>query len=575
MILKAVLLVTTFVVLSANAKSIQKGDQDWWKHATFYQIYPRSFKDSNNDGNGDLRGILDKFSHLVDAGVDGVWLSPIYESPQVDQGYDISNYTAIDPMYGTLDELKELIATAHDNGIRIILDYVPNHTSDQHAWFKASENRTEGYEDYYVWVDGTPDQPPNNWLSCFRGSAWKWSEKRQQYYLHQFTEQQPDLNYRNPKVHEEMKNVLKYYLDLGVDGFRIDAVLYAYEDEQLRDEPRSNIPGIAPDDHDYLLPIYTANLPETYDLVYEWRKYVDEYSEERGLDAKVLMTEVYADLNETIPYYGTRDGSILGAHFTFNFFLVKNFDLNISTANDLQRIVNTWMNALPDIYTSNWVLGNHDNRRYPTRLGVENKDGFLMLLTLLPGVAVTYNGEEFGQEDGEVTYDQGQDPSARDPAIFEQVSRDFERTPLQWDNTTNAGFNEGNKTWLPVSKKYHDLNLASQLDEGEISYFQNYKALVRKRKEDPARLGSTDIWAMSNDTIVLKRSYEDKHIVVAFKLGWHNSTTEETILVPGISCENGTIALTSADSKQKVGDVVSVQSLVLQPHEGLVIDVAC
>ncbi|XP_044749033.1 maltase 1-like [Coccinella septempunctata] len=573
MILKTVIFLTFLGVL-VNTRSLQ-GDQNWWKHARFYQIYPRSFKDSNNDGDGDLPGILEKLPHLVDLGANGVWLSPIMESPQVDQGYDISNYMKIDPRFGTLDDLKLLIEKAHEQGIKVIMDFVPNHTSDQHEWFKASENRTEGYEDYYVWVDGTPDKLPNNWLSSFSGTAWEWSEKRQQYYLHQFTIQQPDLNYRNPKVHEEMKKVLKFYMDLGVDGFRIDAILCAYEDDRFLDEPRSYEPDVDPENHDFLDHIYTENQPETYELVYEWRKFVDDYVAENGGDSKVLMTEVYADLDKTIPYYGSADGSTLGAHFTFNFFMIQKFNLNISDANDLQRIINNWMDALPSIYTSNWVIGNHDNRRYPTRLGNENKDGFNMLVSLLPGVAITYNGEEFGQEDGEVKYEEGQDPSARDPAIFEKTSRDFERTPLQWDNTTNAGFNDGAKTWLPVSEKYHQLNLQSQLDEGQISHYQIYKALNRKRQEDTARLGSTNVWALSNDSIVLRRSYEGKHIALAFKLGWHGNNQPETLLVPGVSCQNGTVAVSSVGSQYEKGQIVSVQSLVLQPHEAVVIDITC
>ncbi|XP_045483406.1 maltase 1-like isoform X2 [Harmonia axyridis] len=572
MILRTLVLVAVLGIV-VHSRSIQR-DQNWWNHATFYQIYPRSFKDSNNDGDGDLPGIIEKLPYLVETGVNGIWLSPIMESPQVDQGYDISNYYVIDPRFGTLDDLKLLIIKAHELGLKVILDFVPNHTSDQHEWFKASENRTEGYEDYYVWRDGTSDKPPNNWLSLWTGSAWQWSEKRQQYYLHQFSKQQPDLNYRNPKVHKEMKDILKFYMDLGIDGFRIDAIPYAYEDDQFRDEPRSASP-VDPNDYSYLEHNYTSNLPETYALVYEWRKFVDDYAAENDLDSKVLMTEANADLNQTMLYYGTSDGKNLGAHFTFNFLMIQNLNLNTSNAYDIIQMIYSWIDALPDIYSSNWVIGNHDNRRYPTRYGAENKDGFLMLDLLLPGVAVTYNGEEFGQEDGEVKYEEGQDPTARDPAVFEQKSRDFERTPLQWDNTTNAGFNEGAKTWLPVSKKYQELNLKSQLDETKESYFQNYKALIRKRQEETARLGSTNIWALSNDALVLRRSYEGKHIAVAFKLGWKDNNEQETVLIPGVSCQNGNVAIASVGSQYKRGDNISLQSLVLQPHEAVVIDIEC
>ncbi|KAL3267384.1 hypothetical protein HHI36_011514 [Cryptolaemus montrouzieri] len=570
----AIILCFTLSVLGKSISEKQT-DPDWWKHAVFYQIYPRSFKDSNNDGDGDLKGILQKLSHLKDAGVDALWMSPIMESPQVDQGYDISDYYTIDSIFGNMDDLKNLIHEVHELGLRVILDFVPNHTSDQHEWFKASENGTEEYKDYYVWVDGTPDKPPNNWLSNFRGSAWTWSEKRQQYYLHQFMEQQPDLNYRHPKVHEEMKNILRYYMDLGIDGFRIDAMLCAYEDEELRDEPRSYLPGVGPDESKYLLHIYTNHQPETYELLYEWRQFVDEYAEKHNVETKVLMTEASGTFNQTIYYYGHPDGSTLGAHFCFNFFLIENFNLNISNAYDIMRIVYNWVDDLPKIFIPNWVIGNHDNRRAATRYGPDDRDGWNMLAQLLPGIAVTYNGEEFGQEDGEVTYEQGQDPSARNRSIFEQVSRDFERTPLQWDNTTNAGFNEGAKTWLPVSKKYHELNLASQLDENELSHYNIYKTLVQKRQESPARIGTTDIWALSEDSFVLKRSYENKHIVLAFKLGWHNHTEEESILIPGISCENGTIALTNVGSNYTIGSSVNLQDLKLRPHESLVLDITC
>ncbi|XP_045480246.1 maltase 1-like [Harmonia axyridis] len=548
--------------------------EEWWQHGVFYQVYPRSFRDVNNDGNGDLAGVIEKLDHFKDAGVDGVWLSPIMQSPQIDAGYDISDYYKIEDMYGHIDDLKELIKKAHEIGIKIILDFVPNHTSNLHKWFQESENGNEEYKDYYVWADAKEDgSPPNNWISVFRGSAWQWSDKRKQYYLHHFVKEQPDLNYRNPKVREDMKKILVYYMDIGVDGFRVDAIPYLVEDKELRDEPRSYNPNVSEEDNDYLKHIYTNNQPETYEVIYDWRKLVDDYTANHGGDARILMTEAYADLEHTMPYYGTPDGSQKGSHFTFNFFFITNFNKNISTAHDISRIVYMWKNALPSIYTSNWVLGNHDNRRIPTRLGVENIDGFNMLVQLLPGIAVTYNGEEFGQEDGEVTYEQGKDPSARNRSIFEATSRDFERTPFQWDDTINAGFNEGAEPWLPVSEKYKKTNLASQLDEKVLSHYQIYKALTRKRKEDPTRIGSTDIWAISDDVIVLKRSHGNKHTVLAFKLGWHDKNEEETVYVPSVGAKGATVALTNVGSSYKIGSVINPQNFKLKPHESLVLDI--
>ncbi|KAL3267385.1 hypothetical protein HHI36_011515 [Cryptolaemus montrouzieri] len=550
-------------------------DEDWWKHAVFYQVYPRSFKDSNNDGNGDLSGVIEKLSHLKDAGVNGVWLSPIMKSPQVDAGYDISDYYAIDDLYGNMDDLKKLIEKAHEMGLKIILDFVPNHTSNEHQWFKESENKSDEYKDYYVWKDAKDDgSPPNNWISVFRGSAWKWSDKRKQFYLHHFAEQQPDLNYRNPKVREDMKKVLLYYLDLGADGFRVDAFPFVFEDEQFRDEPRTFKSSAGENDYGYLNHIYTNNLPETYDLLSEWRHLLDEYSKNHEGGARILMTEACADLEQVIRYYGNEDGSKLGAHFSFNFLFISDIHKNISTAHDIVRIIYSWQNALPSIFTSNWVLGNHDNRRIPTRLGVENIDSFNMLVQLLPGIAVTYNGEEFGQEDGEVTYEQGNDPSSRNRSIFESTSRDFERTPIHWDDTTNGGFNDGAKPWLPVSSKYKEVNLASQLDESKLSHYQIYKKLTQKRKEDPARIGSTDAWAISDDVVVLKRSIESKHIVLVFKLGWHGKMEEESVYIPSIKAKEATVALTSVNSAYKIGSIINPQQFKLQPHESLILDIS-
>ncbi|KAK9870026.1 hypothetical protein WA026_006120 [Henosepilachna vigintioctopunctata] len=424
-------------------------NENWWKNGIIYQVYPRSFKDSNNDGNGDLAGVIDKLPYLKSTGVDCVWLSPIMKSPQVDAGYDISDYYAIDKMYGNMNDFKELIGKAHELGLKIMLDFVPNHTSDQHRWFKESEKGNAKFKDFYVWRNAKKKgSPPNNWLSVFGGSAWQWSKKRKQFYLHQFAKEQPDLNFRNPAVRDEMKKVLVYYLDLGVDAFRIDAVKFLFEDEQFRDEPRSSDPNATPASHAYLDHIYTNNLPETFALLSEWRQLVDEYSETQGGPSRILVSEVYDDLYNTLQYYGTPER--IGVHFTFNFFFITNLKQDISRAHDIARIVYTWQNALPAGKVTNWVIGNHDNHRVPTRLGAKNIDGFNMLLLLLPGVAVTYNGEEFGQDDGDVPFEQGKDPAAKDRATFNLLSRDFERTPMQWDDSTNAGFNEGAKPWLPV-----------------------------------------------------------------------------------------------------------------------------
>lgn len=557
------------------ASVIPEGNQDWWKNAVFYQIYPRSYKDSNNDGNGDLKGATEKLDHIKNAGIDAIWLSPIFDSPMKDQGYDISNYYKVNPLFGDIEDLEVLIKEAHSKGIKVILDFVPNHTSNLHEWFQKSEARDPEFEDFYVWVDGTPDTPPNNWLSRFRHSAWSWSEKRQQWYLHQFLVEQPDLNYRNPKVLEYMQNVLRFYMDMGVDGFRVDAIPFLVEDKDLRDEPRSNNPDATPIDDFYLDHIYTQNLQETYEVIYSFRKTLDDYTNEHGGDARVMMTEAYADLNQMMLYYGTPDGSKLGAHFTFNFLLISNINKETSTAHDIQTMIYKWINVLPKIYTSNWVFGNHDNRRVPTRFGTGNKDAFNMIMALLPGIGVTYNGEEIGQEDGEVKYEDGQDNSARDPDTFEKLSRDFERTPFQWDSSINAGFNKGAKPWLPVSKQYVEINLQDEMDSDGLTHFKIYKALLEKRKEDVLREGTTDVWSLSDDVLVIKRSLGDRHVVLALKLGWSAKTQEETIVIPGISSQEALVSLTDVNSSYKVGSIVNPQNLVLKANEAVVLDVKC
>nr|CAH7767691.1 unnamed protein product [Callosobruchus chinensis] len=268
-----------------------KETDDWWKTAVFYQIYPRSFMDGDGDGVGDLKGVKAKLQYLKDIGITGAWLSPIFKSPGVDQGYDISDYYTVDAIFGGNAALKNVLTEAKKLGLKIILDFVPNHTSDQNDWFKLSANGTKGYEDYYVWHEGKTNAtgqkvPPNNWVSIFKGSSWSWHDQRQKFYLHQFAPQQPDLNYANPKVMEEMKKVLTYWLDVGVDGFRVDAVPYLMEDKQLRNEPLT--PGHKYDlnDVDCVQRIYTKDIDETFDVVYAIRAHVDEYARKRKLTTR-------------------------------------------------------------------------------------------------------------------------------------------------------------------------------------------------------------------------------------------------------------------------------------------------
>ncbi|VEN37695.1 unnamed protein product [Callosobruchus maculatus] len=461
---------------------------DWWKNAVFYQIYPRSFMDSDGDGIGDLKGVQQKLSYLKDLGITGAWLSPIFKSPNADQGYDISDYRTIDDVFGGNAALKELLAEAKKIGLKIILDFVPNHTSDEHQWFKDSVKRTRGYEDFYVWADGKIDDagltiPPNNWISTFKGSAWTWNDDRKQFYLHQFSEKQPDLNYTNPDVIKAMEDVMDFWMDMGVDGFRVDAVPYLVEDKDMRDEPLANNSHYDQNDADCLQRIYTKDTDGTYNVVYGIRKHVDDYAKAKKQPTKVLMSEAYTDIDKTMKYYGSDDGKQLGAHFTFNFELLglikdKNFKVT-----DIVNAINLWWKHMPKIYTPNWVLGNHDNHRVATRLGEKNVDAFNMLTAFLPGIMVTYNGEEIGMTDGQVTCEQGKDEQAKkDCSTFNETSRDFERTPMQWDDTKNAGFSTSDTVYLPVASNYKEVNV--KVEKGKsTSHLEIYKQLLKFRKE--------------------------------------------------------------------------------------------
>ncbi|KOC70313.1 putative maltase H [Habropoda laboriosa] len=453
-----------------------KVNADWYHDAVVYQIYPRSFKDSNGDGIGDLNGITSKLDHIADIRANAIWLSPIYQSPQVDFGYDISNFTDVDRDYGTLADFDRLVAKAKSLGLKVILDFVPNHSSHEHPWFKKSILGIKPYDEYYVWrnariVNGTR-QPPNNWLSTFEGSAWQWNDVRKQYYLHQFAAGQPDLNYRSLALNQEMKNVLSFWMDRGVDGFRIDAINHMFEDARFLDEPSANRTDIPKDDYDSLVHIYTKDQNETYQVLSSWRKLLNDHSNRTKSDTKMILTEAYTTFDKTIKFYGA------GSTVPFNFMFLTDLN-NQSKPNDYKRLIDRWMNNVPNGSVSNWVVGNHDNHRTASRFGSKRADQIAMLAFALPGVAVVYNGDEIGMEDRKFTYNETVDPAGLNagPNRFYLKSRDPERTPYQWDNSTSAGFSSRSKTWLPVNENYKTLNLAAQKPD-RLSHYKMFKVMA-------------------------------------------------------------------------------------------------
>ena len=443
----------------------------WWKTTVIYQCYPRSYQDSDSDGSGDLAGIIRRVGYLYNIGIKTVWLNPIFKSPQRDNGYDISNYTDVDPLFGSLTQLKALLTELHARGMHLLLDFVPNHTSDEHPWFVESrQNRSNSKRDWYVWADGKGNgTPPNNWISVFGGSAWTYDNQTDQYYLHQFSEFQPDLNYSNPEVRKAFEDVLRFWLEIGVDGFRIDAVVHLLEDPQLRDEPL--ISNASPDCNNYgcLNHIYTRNYQGIHDVIRGWRSVINTYTQTTGRE-RFIVGEVYESIDTVMSYYGTNNDEF---NFPFNFFLLE---INQNwTGTNVNQLVNSWLSHMPEGGWPNWVLGNHDNNRIASKAGYYLARALNVLLLTLPGTPTTYYGEEILMTDVNVTADQRQDLYG---------DRDLERTPMQWTNEPNAGFTTGTP-WLPLAENYSVVNVKVE-NASSTSMLSLYTRLVHLRSNSEA-----------------------------------------------------------------------------------------
>ncbi|XP_055710288.1 maltase 2-like [Phlebotomus papatasi] len=574
------------VLALSSARQIQsdhkqtQDSKDWYEKAIFYQIYPRSYMDSDGDGVGDLRGITSKLDHLADLGVAGTWLSPIFTSPMKDFGYDIANFTEVDPVFGTMDDIKELFTQAKQRGIKIILDFVPNHSSNLCKWFEWSENRENGYDDWYVWrdpkawVDGQP-VPPTNWVSVFYGPAWTFSEKRQQFYLHQFDYQQPDLNFRNPVVVEAMKDVLRFWLELGADGFRVDAINHLFEIEELLDEPINTWGNTDPNDYGYLDHIYTKDRDETYDMIYQWRELLDDWQRTHGGDTRIMMTEAWVGGEDFVRYY--QDGNRQGSHMPFNFDLITDLD-GSKRPSDFKRVIDNKLQLIPEGKVVNWVLGNHDKNRVGSRYGVERIEGLLALEMGLPGIAVTYYGEEIGMVDNrDITWEETQDPQAcnpQDPSRYQELSRDPERTPMQWDATTNAGFSTG-RPWLPVHSNYQTLNLDRQ-KASEYSTYHFYKDLAELRKTSTLVYGAYESKVMANDNIFAYRrtKISDTDTNYLFVINFASTAYTVDLTQSFDNVEETSVAL-SYSSGSKPSGTIDPTALIVGPHDVIILHSGC
>jgi alpha-glucosidase len=474
----------------------------WWRDGVVYQVYPRSFADANGDGIGDLAGIRSKLGYLADLGVSALWISPIYPSPMADFGYDVSDYRGIDPLFGDIAGMDALIADAHALGLKVILDFVPNHSSDEHPWFRESRrSRDSVFRDWYIWRDPAPDGgPPNNWLSNFGGSAWTFDPATAQYYLHLFLDRQPDLNWRNPVLREAMYESMRFWMRRGVDGFRVDVIYHVMKDAAFRDNPRNPAfrEGIDADAHRFL-PVHTADLPETQGIVAAMREVVDEFPD------RVLIGEIYLPLERIVAYYGE---NLTGAHLPFNFLLIGT-DWHAPT---IAGLIRRYEAALPPGGWPNWVLGNHDKPRIASRVGAAQARVAAVLLLTLRGTPTMYYGDEIGMHDVPIPFAEVRDPfELNEP--HKGLGRDPQRTPMRWFPRDGAGFTRGTP-WLRIGDDVETCNVATQADDPE-SMLSLYKALLRLRREMPSlSRGDIRVLGASEAVLAYERSHEGERVVV-------------------------------------------------------------
>jgi alpha-glucosidase len=526
-------------------------DYQWWERGIIYQIYPRSFMDGNGDGIGDLAGIRSRLDYLQWLGIDAIWISPIFPSPMADFGYDISNYTEIDPIFGTLADFDALLSETHRRGIKLLLDYVPNHTSDRHPWFIESRgSRNHPKRDWYIWRDPAPGGgPPNNWRANFGGNAWEFDDTTGQYYYHAFLKEQPDLNWRNPEVQAAMLDVLRFWLDRGVDGFRVDVMHHLVKDTQFRDNPPNPNwrTGMSP--YRELLTTYTADLPEVQEIVAKMRAVVEEY------DSRMIVGEIYLPVERLMAYYGA---SGEGAHLPFKFQLIG----LPWQARTIATAVERYEAMLPSYAWPNWVLGNHDKPRITTRVGAAQARVAAMMLLTLRGTPTMYYGDEVGMHDVPIPPDEVKDPFEKNlPGLG--LGRDPERTPMQWSGDENAGFTTG-EPWLPVADDYRLNNVAAQQDQ-PLSILSLCKRLIDLRRAEPAlSIGDFSAVPAEGDLMAYVRKAEQRRLLIVLNLGGQ----PQSFSVADLECRAAVLLSTHLD---RSGEEVS-DELTLRPDEGLVLE---
>jgi alpha-glucosidase len=531
--------------------------QTWLQGAVIYQIYPRSFYDAKGTGIGNLQGIIDKLDYLGGSqdslGVTAIWISPIYASPMADFGYDVMDYTDVDPIFGSIHDLEVLIAESHKRNIKVILDFVPNHTSDEHPWFvEARSSVNSPKRDWYTWHSPKAGgKPPNNWLSVFGGSAWEFSEETNQYYLHSFLSKQPDLNWDNPSVREAIKMAMRFWLDRGIDGFRMDAVDWLSKDTKLRDDPTDQfaINKIAGFDHESLRHTYSRDGPHLYERLNEMADVLKDY------DSRFMITEAHPETNDKVSGY-------LRYYQGVHPYLSAPFNLEGIylpwEAPLFRKFVDSFQSKMKPDYTPIYTVGNHDEPRVASRIGVAAARTAALMLLTLPGMAFVYYGEELGMTDVPIPEDK-----LHDPFQGPKHGRDPERTPMQWDTSPNAGFTTV-VPWLPVSADYLRINVATETKD-PVSSLSLYKQLISLRKQsDVLKHGSYESVDVQSSVFAYKRTYEDTALLVLL-----NFTAD--IQPVSLAGKTGTIVLSTYLDKQSTA---VNHDLELRANEGIIIELS-